>query len=260
MRKILFLLVFLAVSSSFLLGFFSAVLLNNVFNPVILPPAGGQGLAVLPAVSKLEATTFIAAVDPNGNGSLNRAEVEIIDGKGRVLFNTNPFVEPDTQQSLENAARAAFSFTGKSMAGKDVIFSVTNTPAQLIGGPSAGGAFAVSTVAAIEGKKVKTDVAMTGTIDPQGNVGPIGGVIEKASAAAGQGMKLFLVPAGQTKVNYYKEVVEEQKRGFVTIRRVRLVPQQIDLNEYAKENNLDIEIREISTLKEAVDLMLESAA
>ena len=41
------------------------------------------------------------------------------------------------------------------------------------------------------------DVAVTGTIDPAGNVGPVGGVAQKAAAAADEGAEIFLVPADE---------------------------------------------------------------
>jgi len=65
-----------------------------------------------------------------------------------------------------------------------------------IGGPSAGVAYAL----AIYDMLVPTDVAhgrniaTTGTIDLDGNVGPIGGITEKASAAKGAGATWFVVP------------------------------------------------------------------
>ena len=49
----------------------------------------------------------------------------------------------------------------------------------LIGGPSAGAAIAVATVAAIEGKNVSKDAVITGTIEEGGYIGEVGGVFEK---------------------------------------------------------------------------------
>ncbi len=40
-----------------------------------------------------------------------------------------------------------------------------------------------------------SDIAGTGTIDVDGNVGPIGGIQQKLSAAQSAGAKLFLAPA-----------------------------------------------------------------
>ncbi len=246
-----------AVLAVFLFGFFAGSFSSSPFGLNFLPSNDEPAvLNPLPASAKLEASTNIAAVDGSGNGILNKAEVEIIDGKGRVLFNTNPFVEPDTQLSLETAAKVAFDYTNTDMSDKDVIFSVSDTPAQLIGGPSAGAAFTVATIAAIEGKQVKEGVAMTGTIDERGRIGPIGGVFEKAKAAGGQGLKLFLVPDGQSELVFYKQVVRERKRGFFTIRSVDFVPEKLDLKEYAMEN-FSLEIKEVSNIEEAVKEMIE---
>ena len=67
-----------------------------------------------------------------------------------------------------------------------------------VGGPSAGTMFALGiidklTPGALTGGRF---VAGTGTIDPQGNVGPIGGVQQKVVAASRAGASVFLVPAG----------------------------------------------------------------
>jgi Lon-like protease len=66
-----------------------------------------------------------------------------------------------------------------------------------VGGPSAGMMFALSiydvlTPGSLTGGKV---VAGTGTIDPDGTVGPIGGIGQKLPAAQRDGARLFLVDA-----------------------------------------------------------------
>src|SRR5439155_5404372 len=68
-----------------------------------------------------------------------------------------------------------------------------------IGGPSAGFAYAL----AIYDMLVPADlahgrqIATTGTIDLDGNVGPIGGIAEKAEAAKGAGATWFVVPQSE---------------------------------------------------------------
>ena len=69
-----------------------------------------------------------------------------------------------------------------------------------VGGPSAGLAFTlgvmdVLTPGELTGGKL---VAVTGTIDSDGSVGPIGGLVHKVDAARHAGATLFLVPATQT--------------------------------------------------------------
>lgn len=64
-------------------------------------------------------------------------------------------------------------------------------------GPSAGLAFALEILARVKGYDFQGlgKVAATGTLDPWGKVGPVGGVAQKALACRNEGIELFLVPA-----------------------------------------------------------------
>lgn len=66
-----------------------------------------------------------------------------------------------------------------------------------IDGPSAGGLMTVGVLAAVRGDKVREDAAMTGTINPDGTIGPVGGIPYKIEGAAKFGKKLVLIPAGE---------------------------------------------------------------
>lgn len=70
-------------------------------------------------------------------------------------------------------------------------------------------------------------IAGTGTIDTNGNVGAIGGVIYKLSGAVKKGADIMLVP-----VDNYKEALD-----------------------YKKEHNFDIELVSISNFKEAIEYL-----
>ncbi len=65
-----------------------------------------------------------------------------------------------------------------------------------IGGPSAGLAMTLGVMDALSKVSITggTKVAATGTIDPEGQVGPVGGVPEKTIAVESAGATLFLVP------------------------------------------------------------------
>lgn len=67
-----------------------------------------------------------------------------------------------------------------------------------IGGPSAGLMFSLGIIDKIEPDDLTGGqvIAGTGTIDDDGNVGPIGGVPQKLVAAKRDGAKIFLTPAG----------------------------------------------------------------
>lgn len=74
----------------------------------------------------------------------------------------------------------------------DVSYSVGE-----IGGPSAGLVFALSVIDKLTPGSLTggRNIAVTGTIDPSGQVGPIGGVQQKVVGAAHDGAKFFLSPA-----------------------------------------------------------------
>jgi len=66
-----------------------------------------------------------------------------------------------------------------------------------IDGNSAGGVTTVGVLAAILGDEIPADAAMTGGINPDGSIGPVGGIPQKIGGAAQEGMSLVLIPAVQ---------------------------------------------------------------
>ncbi len=94
-----------------------------------------------------------------------------------------------------------------------------------IDGPSAGALTTVATMAALLGDEVRDDAAMTGTINPDGTIGPVGGIPQKIEGAHKAGKKLVLIPAGQ-RYDYDEnlkkkiDVVDKGKRLGMEIREV----------------------------------------
>ena len=249
MKKIAVLLVLLA--ASFSLGFFASDFARQ-------GTSGTQQTVVLAPLPEksLSASIDIVAVQAQGQaGVVNTATVEVVPGKGRVLFSLNPFVEPDTQQSAEIAKTVAEAVTKKSLEGKDLIYSIDAGQTQLVGGPSAGAALAIATIAAIEEKQIKSNVEITGTINPDGSIGQIGGVLEKLAACVQNGKTLFLVPKGQSTLTYYQPQVTRQERNGFIIERTTYVPKTLDLNEYAKQQGWNIEIKEVADIQEAMQYL-----
>ena len=68
-----------------------------------------------------------------------------------------------------------------------------------IGGPSAGLAFALALIDELTPGELTggRNVAVTGTIDIDGTVGDVGGVVQKTAAVRRSGATLFLVPPGE---------------------------------------------------------------
>jgi hypothetical protein len=65
-----------------------------------------------------------------------------------------------------------------------------------IDGPSAGALMTIAVLAAARGDTIRPDATMTGTINPDGIIGPVGGIAHKIDGAARKGKKLVLIPAG----------------------------------------------------------------
>lgn len=199
---------------------------------------------------------IVAVSSLSGEGTVGRLTVKLIPGNANVLIDTNPFLETDLQYSANIAVTVAKLRSNNYAGNKDFILTY-DINGSVIGGESAGAATAIATIAALENKDIKKGIAITGTINHDGSIGRVGGILEKVKAAADAGYKTFLVPEGQTKVRYYERVVEEEPFGFgFSLFNTRYVPRVIDISEEAKKE-WGIEVKEVSTIEEAADYMLE---
>ncbi len=205
------------------------------------------------AEESAEATAKVVAVSPQGEGLIGDVIVEIVPGEGKVLVNTNPFLEPDTQYSAVTAVEIAKEITQKDLKNKNVIieFDINGT---VLGGPSAGAAMTTATISAIENKPIKEGVAVTGTIEADGSVGRVGSLIEKGDAAAEEGYEIFLIPQGQNTVTYYqKEITKREVNGLVFY-KTKMVPKTINLKDYFEEKGL--KVVEVSNIRQVISYML----
>ncbi len=82
-------------------------------------------------------------------------------------------------------------------------------------GPSAGITMATAIYSELTGKKVRSDVAMTGEITLRGNVLPIGGLREKTMAAFKAGVKTVIIPNDNVSDLYEVEDVVKENIRFV---------------------------------------------
>ena len=101
--------------------------------------------------------------------------------------------DPETEQNEATIPYIGIGIDINYSAEFEIKFGVTG-----VGGPSAGTLFAIGIIdkltpgALTQGKII----AGTGTIDPAGNVGEIGGIQQKLIGARDAGAVLFLAPAG----------------------------------------------------------------
>ncbi|HKN87424.1 MAG TPA: S16 family serine protease [Nitrospiraceae bacterium] len=64
-------------------------------------------------------------------------------------------------------------------------------------GPSAGAVMAVGFLAVLRGDPIIRGIALTGTLESDGRVGPVGAISDKVRAAAREHYRMVLVPQGQ---------------------------------------------------------------
>jgi uncharacterized protein len=186
----------------------------------------------------------LAAVDQDGNGVVTPLVVEAKPGDGKILTNIEKLLFwVDTQQSMQIAKQVAENVTGIDANKYDLVYTVRSN-STLVGGPSAGGALTAATIAALKGKKIKDDVMMTGTINTDGTIGQVGGVLEKAMAAKSIGVRIFLVPIGQGTETYYRPKESCVKRANFQFCTTKYIEVTTDIGQEA--NISVIEIRDVS--------------
>lgn len=175
-----------------------------------------------PALSYIPAT---------GEGAARLFTVEMTDstdGELRVDISENEVagVGDMKRAAAWNSVIVASLLTGQLPA-KTFRFVETG----YIDGPSAGAVQTVAVLSLLLGDTLRTDVAMTGTINPDGTVGPVGGIPEKLSGAAAEGYKRVLIPMGLR--NSYSQKAD----AFVDV--------------VALGSELGLEVKEVSTVYDA---------
>jgi len=104
------------------------------------------------------------------------------------------------------ASAVAQGFQGKSYMGVELETRVklelpfpVSVNAGAIGGPSAGLAFTLAIMDSLSNGKLTGGhkVAATGTMDPEGDIGQVGGVQEKTAAVEKAGAQVFFVPQAE---------------------------------------------------------------
>ena len=137
-------------------------------------------------------------------------------------------VSEDWKEGVRQAAAATTKAVGED--GREWMITIKNRSYNaLTEGTSASGAVAVGLVAAWRGDHIKSDVALTGKIMPNGQIESVSALLVKIEAAARAQFKTILVPRGQ------------------------LDTADWDLSQLASKWN--IKVIEVATLEEAYQLM-----
>ncbi|MCQ1536088.1 ATP-dependent protease [Methanosarcina sp. KYL-1] len=217
-------------------------------------PSGVEGFASLqaPAVFQrieTEQSGPFVRESVSEEGTLINISAEIQPGKGRVLVQTTPLMGVIFQDAANTAVFVAQKRTGVPLSGSDTIFSITaEETIPGVDGSSAGALMTLLTISALNGTDLNQSITLTGTIDNEGNVGPIGGVLEKAQAAEAGGKTLFLLPRENSELVTYR-LVKKEYGGFTVIERV---PEVLDAEEYIEEN-VGIDVEYVDTIDDVLE-------
>ncbi len=215
----------------------------------------GEQTKNFPQVNPGSAVIFVPAVDSAGNGLLGKFEVKAEPGNGKTLANIEHLLFfLDTQSSIQIAKSVATNLTGIDITKYNLIYNIDvgENVTGAVGGPSAGAALTIATVAALENKTLRPDVMITGTINPDGSIGPVGEVPQKAKAARTGGANIFLVPSGQGLKQIFTAEISCEQVGNLKVCKTEYKPKQtlsID------ENGLLV--REVANIQEALKYFLQ---
>lgn len=190
----------------------------------------------------------IPAVDEEGQGVSTLLNVQVFTGNGRILTNIdNLLFWLDTQNSIRTASKVAADTVSRELSNYDIVYTL-RTNATSVEGSSAGAALTIATIAAFEGEEIRKDVMITGVINHDGTIGPVGEILSKAMVAERTGAKRFLVPLAQSQEITYEERRYCEKIGPAEICTREQIPKKIDIGEEA-----GIEVIEVRTIEEALE-------
>ncbi len=143
--------------------------------------------------------------------------------RGNVEFRTEYLDAIRTALRYAQSRTPEIRHTGTIII-KGVAYASTGTD-----GPSAGAITCVGFIALLRGDPIRRGVAMTGTIQPDGRIGPVGAIPDKIRAAAREGYRTVLVPQGQNHDSQWNL----EKLGL----------------------ELNVTVKEVGTIDEAYELM-----
>ncbi len=250
MRNVLLLVLGLAVLFALLAGYEggSAFQLKKSTPSPVSPPS-----AAIPS-SSYSVDLLLPAVSRSGEGSLAQLRVHVVAGKGRMFLQSdsaNPLTNPDTQYSIRTAFEVAKQLAEADANALDVYYSIS-ADSDVVGGQSAGAGVAVATLAALEGAKLKENVLITGSVDPQGGIGKVGKVLQKARAAKAAGYSMLLVPVGERTYVEQKQVCKNEVIQDTYYQTCTTQSVTVDA-----ESEVGLQVVEVADVLEAYRLMKE---
>ena len=229
----------------------------TTFNISIAEPIPGQVYENNVTLIYRNTTVYAPAVASTEDGYVGVISTITVtiqnNGSGRVFVDTLPLTQVDMQGSARLAVKVASALV-ENDENNDIdpskydYFFVVRTSSPIIGGPSAGGIMTVATISLLENWQLSNKTIMTGMINPDGSIGPIGGITQKIDAAYSVGANHFLIPKGQ---GTYTEMVTSttSDNGWV---RTQTKPVTRNIADYAWDN-YKMTVTEVADINEALE-------
>ncbi|HYD03891.1 MAG TPA: S16 family serine protease [Alphaproteobacteria bacterium] len=175
-----------------------------------------------------EKLTIPIVVAADEIGIIGNATFNMVSGNGRILFDNNPAIDTDLQYSAIIAVAYAQEYSNKKLNETDIIIDL-NLPLDVIGGVSAGAPITVAVAALLQEKQINGSIILTGTINPDGTIGRVGEIREKATAARDAGYDIILVPPGQSRMWRDNITIQEYLNDIIVIREVSNINEALTL-------------------------------
>ena len=135
----------------------------------------------------------VADTSTGAMGGTANLRLEVRPGTGAIFIDSFPLTRIDTQASTRYAQQVACDHLDIDCLQYDFYYTIRANTA-VVGGPSAGGAIAVLTAAVLADLPIDRSIAMTGTINSGGVIGPVAGVRAKIKGARQAGITTVLIP------------------------------------------------------------------
>ena len=217
-----------------------------------------MALLTLMLVSAKSYHMTLLTVGEMGNetfGGTADAYLQVKYGTGRIFLDSFPLTKIDTQISTRYANEIACDYLDMDCSHFDFFYTIRADSA-IVGGPSASGSLTILTIAALRNLKLRNDTVMTGTINSGGSIGPVGGIVKKATAAQKAGFKRVLIPilsfnleeVNNTMLNLSLAYNNITNDTIINISRVNATDKELTL----EEANLSIEVIKVSNVEEAL--------
>jgi PDZ domain-containing protein len=185
----------------------AAVALRAAGKHVVMRPVGARVIAVdpnRPAFGKLDQDDVIVAID--GTRVHDPSDVYVVMKRHRI----GDVVAFTIQRGRQTVVERVRTVSSGTKAPRPIVGVLLESALDIhlpipvridtgnVGGPSAGVAFALDVLAEL-GRNVLhgNRIAATGEINPDGSIGPIGGIKQKTIGARAAHVDAFVVPAGE---------------------------------------------------------------